>query len=249
MSYRFFVWPVFQGIAINAIVYWSVVGFYSLLPLLFPQYARKYKRQSTTQRFSTRTTGKLVGLAMFNITVVTAIPLIFLSWAQYQFLGRAWSMEFPPWYLVLFHFVCYLVIFDTLFYFGHRLMHTRMFFRRFHSIHHRFKAPVPYCAVCVHPVEFLLCYFVPNVTAAFLLGFSAPEVVLFTSLEYAHTVHDHCGYDYPWDPFRYLSAQSVRTHDDHHRLINVNFSGAFTMFWDWMLGTLYRPAPATPKQP
>ena len=229
-----------QGIAVTALAYWIGVVFYTLIPILFPVHAARHKLQSNAKPIPARMHLRLVLLTLFNQTVV---PFAFFAIAGevYFIVWGHISLHFPAWPLVVLHFLLYAVSFDVLFYAVHRLLHTRLLYRWVHSLHHRFRAPVPYSGACVHPVEFTLAYLLPNLTAAALFNFSFPEYLLFLSIEYIHNVHDHCGYHYPWDPFGWLCGQNSRMHDEHHRLYRVNYSGAFTMILDRLFGTYHDP--------
>src|SRR5262249_9501416 len=220
-----------QGLVFTAPCYWIMVTFYTLIPLLFPEYAARYKLQPTPKPMSAKTNIGLILLTLFNQTVL--LFLVFATAGTLFFsLGGRLPLELPAWYMVVFHFLIYAAIFEILFYFSHRLLHTRWLYRWVHGLHHRFRAPVPYSGACVHPVEFLLSYAVPNLLPAVLFHFSVPEILLFLAFEYMHNVHDHSGYDYPWDPFGLIFGQNARMHDEHHRLFRVNYSGAFTMVLD-----------------
>ena len=231
---------VLWGIAITTISYWVGAGFYALIPALFPRYAARYKLQTNSKPMPTKTHIGLMLLTLFNQTV---IPFFFFTVpiGLYFALGGRLSLEWPAWYMVLFHFLMYALIFEIMFYASHRFLHTKRMYKWIHSVHHKFRAPVPYSAACVHPVEFVMSYLLPNTLAALLFSFSVPEYFLFISFEYVHTVHDHCGYHYPWDPFAIVFGQNSRVHDEHHRLNKVNYSGAFTMVLDRIFGTFHDP--------
>jgi 4-alpha-methyl-delta7-sterol-4alpha-methyl oxidase len=233
------------GIAITVVAYWLAVGFYTAIPFLFPNYAARYRLQPTGRQMPMRRHVRMVVLTLFNQTI---LPLLFffVVGSVYFYLGGELSLQLPTWPVMLWHIGVYVLVFEVLFYLVHRLLHTPYLFRTVHSLHHRFKAPVPYCGACVHPVEFVLAYIIPNVAAAIVFGFSFPEYVLFLSLEYVHNVHDHCGYAYPWDPFQFFDGQNVWNHNEHHKLIRVNYSGAFTMVLDKFMGTYRKPQSMTP---
>ncbi|XP_030835967.1 uncharacterized protein LOC115921850 [Strongylocentrotus purpuratus] len=44
-------------------------------------------------------------------------------------------------------------------YYTHRMMHHPIFYRRYHKLHHRFKAPTPWSAAAMHPYEFVIFQF------------------------------------------------------------------------------------------
>jgi methylsterol monooxygenase len=85
------------------------------------------------------------------------------------------------------------------FYCIHCALHTRLLYKRFHSIHHEYKAPCALESVYVHPVEYVLNSFTALVGPTFLatsphLFTAMVTTCLFTFLQ----VHNHTGL---WLPF------------------------------------------------
>ena len=237
---------IVSGVLLTTAVYWLAVAFYSTIPILFPAHAARYKIQEKGNHLSLSQHASLIALTLFNQVPLT-IAVVTGSTAVYFALGGEVPLGFPTWPVLLGHFLGWLLIFEAGFYASHRLLHTRWLYRHVHLVHHRFKAPLPYCAACVHPLEFVISYIVPTFGAAVLLQFSYAEILLFLSLEYVHTVHDHNGHFYWWDPFHWLCTQNARMHDEHHRRPNVNFGGAFTNWPDRLFGT-YAARASSPRR-
>lgn len=227
---------ILSGVLLTTAAYWLAVLFYSAIPVLFPTYAARYRLQDRENGLTKRQHARLIAVTLFNQIPLT-VAVVSVALAVHFGLGADVRVDFPAWPVLLGHFLGWLLIFEAGFYASHRLLHTRWCFRHIHSLHHRFKAPVPYSAACVHPVEFVVSYIIPTFTAAVLFNFSYAEVLLFLSVEYIHTVHDHNGYFYPWDPFHWVCFQNARMHDEHHRRPTVNYGGAFTDWPDRIFGT------------
>jgi fatty acid hydroxylase domain-containing protein 2 len=45
-------------------------------------------------------------------------------------------------------------VFDAVFFFFHRIMHSKYFYKKIHKIHHEWKAPIGVMAVYAHPTGF-----------------------------------------------------------------------------------------------
>lgn len=124
----------------------------------------------------------------------------------------------------------------------HRAMHMNKFlYTHIHSRHHRLYVPYAYGALYNHPLE---GFFLDTLGAGLsfkLTGMSLRQGTCFFTFSCMKTVDDHCGYDFPWDPFQLITTNNAAYHDIHHQTwgIKTNFSQPFFTFWDSALGTKY----------
>ena len=97
--------------------------------------------------------------------------------------------------------ICVLVE-EVLFYYSHRLLHSRWFYGRVHKQHHEYKAPVGMAAIYAHPLEFAASDLVSRSWRARALGAnqSTRQLVSSSSNERAAhrarertTKHSDCG--------------------------------------------------------
>jgi sterol desaturase/sphingolipid hydroxylase (fatty acid hydroxylase superfamily) len=131
-----------------------------------------------------------------------------------------------------------LVLFDTWFYWLHRLIHSRWLYRRVHRWHHLTVTPVAWSNNSDRLIDnlFLQSYWL----VAHLLIPIAPAAV------FAHKIYDqitgvigHSGYEHggrwTWPPSPLVG---VTHHDQHHQYSRCNYATHFT-WWDRMMGTLH----------
>jgi len=134
--------------------------------------------------------------------------------------------------------VASLVLFDTWFYWFHRLIHTRLLYRRVHRWHHLTITPVVWSNNSDRLVDnlFLQSYWL----IAHMLIPIAPAAL------FAHKIYDqitgvigHSGYEHggrwclPPSPL-----VGVTHHDQHHQFFRCNYATHFT-WWDRVMGTLH----------
>ncbi|KAL9110300.1 MAG: hypothetical protein Q9187_008073, partial [Circinaria calcarea] len=86
-----------------------------------------------------------------------------------------------------------------------------------HAQHHRLYVPYAYGAVYAHWIESLFLDILSFMMGNALAGFSVRQSMVFGSLATIKTISDHCGYVFPWDPFRSLNANGAKFHDLHHQ--------------------------------
>ncbi len=95
---------------------------------------------------------------------------------------------------------------DFLFYCTHRLLHTSWCYRHIHKRHHEYRQPVTLGAEFAHPVEIFFGFMLPFQIGSIILGTRMHSVTLCLWGVYriVEGGEAHCGYDFPWSPFRLL---------------------------------------------
>lgn len=116
---------------------------------------------------------------------------------------------------------------DTVFYWSHRLLHTRWLFHHVHVRHHRFRHVRGFVAEYAHPLESAL-NFVAFFLGPILLGSPFAIVAIWIVVRMLETVEAHSGYAF--------TAVSSR-HSFHHLHAQRGCYGSFLSPWDLALGT------------
>ena len=70
--------------------------------------------------------------------------------------------SFPSYFEIMGQILFMMIMEDSSFYWGHRLLHTPFFYKRIHKIHHEFNNTISIAAVYAHPLEYLLGNSVPT---------------------------------------------------------------------------------------
>lgn len=167
----------------------------------------------------------VVILAQFDL------PLVYFYVADH-----GWSyLVFSIFLMVLLH--------DALFYWSHRLLHTRWLMRNVHFRHHQSIEPTPWAAFSFHPIEAFLQ--VLNIVIIVCLIPAHPFALsVFLILNVAGNVFGHCGLELMPGSFGdhgfWRRFNSPSLHGWHHRRGNKNFCLYFT-FWDDLMATIERP--------
>lgn len=140
-------------------------------------------------------------------------------------------------------FTLLVLAFEAYFYLVHRLLHTRLLFRRVHAVHHRSKTPTVLSALSLHPVEALLIAgFLPVAMA--LVEMHLASIVLASLYLSASIALAHCGYRVFPHGFERLPLLNLYVtplvHDAHHAKVDVNYGATLSLF-DRALGTFLLP--------
>ena len=131
-----------------------------------------------------------------------------------------------------------LIIHDTYFYFGHKLMHHPKLYKAFHFEHHKSLDPSPYTAYSFNWKETLVeAAFFPMIIM--LVPLHPIAMASFLVQAVAINVVGHMGYEvFPKFWIKLKIFNSVTHHHMHHQTANYNFGLYFT-FWDRVFGTLH----------
>lgn len=166
-------------------------------------------------------------LGLFNLICmapVSAAPVLYSCYTppqQFRFIPELAKLA-----------LCYLST-ETLFFIGHKALHTNMLYRSIHYVHHRFGNPEPVCAFYAHPVEFA----VVNVQSVILApAFICVHPSVFTfwvclSIWSGNMAH----------------RSDAGVHRVHHRLPQANFGIGLYMLDRW--GSSFHIPQPSPYQP
>lgn len=144
------------------------------------------------------------------------------------------------WAYFAFTLVLLPIFHDTYFYWTHRAMHHRRFYRHVHRVHHLSTNPSPWAAYAFAPAEALVqAAFVPLV----LLVVPIHPVAVFSFLAFmiARNVFGHLGIELLPRGFvrsRWWRWSTTTTHHAmHHARVGANYGLYFT-WWDRAMGTM-----------
>lgn len=189
-------------------LFWSAYG---ILSTFFPT------DEMVTRPVAQITKKKIVNKLLIN-SLVTASSIPILAYIP--------QLIFLPtiWYGYIIKYILFGIIAEIWFYYTHRLMHHKWFYR-WHSDHHAFVQSCAIAALYCSPIEMM---FVQQLSIAIpyqLLGFSFYEIIMVNTFVAFSLLRGHAGIYFrkdlsPWLPKYMLSALD---HDIHHRLLTCNF--------------------------
>ncbi|BAT99582.1 hypothetical protein VIGAN_10103800 [Vigna angularis var. angularis] len=154
-------------------------------------------------------------------------------------MGMQISLPLPSWKIILTQIIFYFILEDFVFYWGHRMLHTKWLYTNVHSVHHEYATPFGLTSEYAHPAEILFLGFA-TIIGPVLTGPHLMTLWTWMSLRVLETVEVHCGYHFPWSLSNFIPLYGgADFHDYHHRLLYTksgNYSSTFT-YMDWIFGT------------
>lgn len=162
------------------------------------------------------------------VVIIEVLIIYGNSKIYYDFNDYSWSYT-------VFSILMVLLIAETLIYWIHRGLHSKLIYRYFHIYHHQFREPTPFASVAFHPIDsffqaspYHLCAFLLPLNIWVYHGF----VILATI--WAVIIHDRV---------RLIPCEWVNhtgCHMVHHWYFAHNYGQYFT-FWDRLCGTYKSP--------
>ncbi|XP_031574564.1 delta(7)-sterol 5(6)-desaturase erg32-like [Actinia tenebrosa] len=229
-------WHILTNVLSSTVIYFTLGGFLQWY-FYIRQRGRPEDWKCQPKRFLSReeeiheitlgTINMMSGAAVFGV-ISCYIANGGFTTLYYDPLERGW--------LYLFLSTILLFLFeDACAYYYHRMLHWPFFYKRFHKIHHRYKAPTAFSATAMHPVEFF-GFQVFIIAPVFIMPINAGVYVGILMYLYYFGMVDHSGINMysivPWQP-------PVMFHDDHHKYFHCNF-GFNSLIFDQFHGTLRR---------
>lgn len=181
------------------------------------------KRKAVEIRFS------MASILVTSLSVSIGLFLQHKGWAL-----TPW--EFSWWTAVPLFILC-MVLFDTWFYFAHRLLHTRPFYK-YHLDHHRSVAPTVWSNDSIGLVDTAMSQGFYAVVV-FIVPFPPVMLLAHRLFDQINGTFGHAGFEYfASKTSRYPSPMLCTTyHDQHHAEFKYNFANYFS-FWDRVMGTI-----------
>lgn len=144
----------------------------------------------------------------------------------------------PTIYDFIIEYIQIFITSDILFWFMHRLMHTKFMYKHVHSVHHYYRTPFAFCTQSHHPIESILMS-LPVIIPILYFGTHVFTQMTAFMIILAYGVEGHSGYDFGLQKLTFGFMGFAPMHDVHHSSVTCNY-GAYTTIMDRIMNT-YKP--------
>lgn len=154
-------------------------------------------------------------LSMFNLFIVLPLLVPLFIKVVTAMEVSDFGQPFILWKEAL-KFVGFSVLTEIWFYISHRILHTRLFYKHIHKLHHHFVTPFAITGIYAHPFEFAFGNALSIALGPMLLSPHMITIIVYLSIAMFNVCVSHSSYNFG----NWLSSEF---HDTHHRLPDVNF--------------------------
>ena len=205
------------SLLINIIVYWCLGLFYLMIDnISINKYNifTKYKIQNNKYPLNNNNylLYDTIKLVLFNQIIINPIIIYIIYINNIGILDR----PLPSTYYIFYDLFKSLLIVEFVFYYIHRLLHTKYLYKHIHYIHHIYNTPIAIGAIYAHPVEYIFGNILPVILGPLILQSHVITFLLFQLFAIINTINSHSGYNIP------LLFNPI-DHDIHHLKYKYNF--------------------------
>ena len=196
---------IYTPLSISFIAYWGTSFFWLICDLcLDPKY--RVPGKINWQLYKTGALYTLVSQIVFTPPI---LYLLLPLW-QIREISTSWDNVYTLSSLKI--LLCPLIA-ELVFFYTHKIGHTRFLYKEVHSVHHQWYVTCAVAAAHSHPIEYIFCNLPTFILPALILGLNWYIMNLWFVIATISVVNSHSGYRF---------EDSIR-HAAHHKYYNVNY--------------------------
>lgn len=213
-NFNLYVWGLF---GLHFITFWICNAFFLYADIKNPEIIAQFKIQYPVlyknKVLDTKIIKKIINVVFKNQLLL--IPMLYIAYYGLD-KNRCFAINSPSFTIIVMHLIGYIIIEEILFYYGHRLLHTKWFYKKIHKIHHEWTSPIGITSFYAHPLEIIFANLLPIFLGPMILKSHFVTIMIWVIVATLSVIISHSGYHLPILP-------SPEAHDYHHLKFNEIF--------------------------
>jgi len=202
---------VFGLFSLHLTLFWSFNACLLYADFHNPKKWLQFKIQDGTNRpLDSKKVRHILRVVVFNQLLV--LLLLYLSYFIID-LSRFFAPSLPGPIESMFHFAGFLLIEEIMFYYSHRLLHTKYLYGAIHKKHHEWTSPIGIVCFYSHPIEHIFGNLLPMFVGPIVFRTHFMLAAIWSSVAIITIIVSHSGYHLPF-------LTSPEAHDYHHLKFN-----------------------------
>lgn len=177
---------------------------------LKPGLLRRYKIHDPTNKpLDKQQLVKVIKVNIFN-QVFIGVPMMLIGYYLKSLRGFPENFRnVPDFSRVIFDLAAIILVDEVCTYYLHRLLHSKLLYKRVHKMHHEWVSPIALSPSYCHPLEHIMGKIIPTAAGTVVMQSHTSVVWIWIALVTTTTVISHSGYHFP-------ILMSPESHDFHH---------------------------------
>jgi fatty acid hydroxylase domain-containing protein 2 len=202
---------------INFIIYWLLGGIYIYLDYYKISFIEKYKIHNINKNISFKNIlSTILPTILLNHIISFTVFILYNLYTNKGLLIYSSSLS-----LLTLECSLFFILFDIIFYIGHRIIHFPILYKYIHKTHHNINANIAISGYYMGVIDYFIEFMFPLYISSYILNTNILVLFICSTIGQINGLISHSAYDFPFLPYK-------KDHLYHHLELHCNYGVIFT---------------------